>query len=307
MAEIEQEFAATDTDADLLTGALSDASVDDTQSPEAAAEAQGQPRDEHGRFAPRAQNEPPEQPPQAQQTEQGQPQAPAEAAHIPPGRLREEAEARRAAEARAERLEQQMMQLMARLSQPQAPAQPQQPEQAPDFYLNPEEAVSYTFKKQLDPVLDQFQRTLDYNSRLAANAVYTEQVVSEAEKAFMAAVHNRTVDPADYERVVGAPNRYEAAVQWHRRQTVLSEVGTDPNAWFEKKLEERMNDPAFLAKAIERVKNGGGQPAAGAVPARNVVQLPPSLNKATGSAASAGDADFDMSDAGLLRDALRRK
>jgi hypothetical protein len=84
---------------------------------------------------------------------------------------------------------------------------------------------------------------------------------------------------------------------WHREQKVKAEVGHDPNAWLEKKLEERLNDPAFLQKAIERSK-GASQQSDG----RPRVDLPPSLNGASRSNASLKSSNDEVSDEDLFKE-----
>lgn len=95
----------------------------------------------------------------------------------------------------------------------------------------------------------------------------------------------------------------ETLMQWHREEKTKREVGNDPNAWLEKKLEERLADPAFLAKAIEKARG-----VASAVPAngRPSVQLPPSLSSLTRADDTQTSADdSDLSDAALFKQALR--
>jgi hypothetical protein len=85
-------------------------------------------------------------------------------------------------------------------------------------------------------------------------------------------------------------------VNWYKREQTLKEVGSDPNAYVQKKLEEALNDPQFLAKALEKARG-----AASAQPTQ--VKLPPSLNKA---ASARTDGDNDTSDQGMYRHAIGR-
>src|SRR5690606_4437628 len=91
-------------------------------------ETQERPRDEQGRFAPKAQEEPVQQPvnpePEQQPTEPKQP-------GIPPYRLKEEADARRAAEERASRIEREMAELRQQITQSTKKAEPEQPAPEP--------------------------------------------------------------------------------------------------------------------------------------------------------------------------------
>jgi hypothetical protein len=64
--------------------------------------------------------------------------------------------------------------------------------------------------------------------------VYGADKVKEAEEAFVQAVQSRTLEVADYHKVVNSPNRYAAAVEWHKRQTALKEIGDDPASYKER-------------------------------------------------------------------------
>lgn len=88
-------------------------------------------------------------------------------------------------------------------------------------------------------------------------------------------------------------------LKWHQDRTVRAEVGDDPNAYFDKRLEAFLTDPANQAKVLERIR-GGVQPAAnGKAPP---VNLPPSLTRVASAAANSAD-DDDISDDGLWRHA----
>lgn len=271
------------------------AAQDDVNTPQPETEP-GQPRDEGGRFAPKSQddpNTPPVEPAPQQNAD------PAGNVGVPPGRLREESEARRRAEAEKAELQSQLMQMQQQIAalsrQPVQPQAPQQPQEAPDWYTDPEAAMQHA----VSPHLQQFQQMLDYNARLAANAVYKAEVVADAEKAFLDALNTGKVDRADYERVLSAPNRYEAAVQWHKRQSLLSEVGDDPQAYRQRILDEALKDPAFIARVAEAARQPGTPQAQ--APGAPVVRLPPSLNSQTAVASGRSGADGDVSDAELFR------
>lgn len=209
---------------------------------------------------------------------------------IPPWRLREEAERARAAEDKARALEARLQEIQTHL---------QQSQKAPDFFENPDQATQRLIMQTVGPYAEAMRRDMMHLSRMVAGAVHGATKVDEAEAAFMDAREKQTLDPADYERVVGAPNRYDAVVQWHKRQSVLSSVGDDPAAWFEKQLEARMADPAFQAKLLEKVRtDAAGKP--------SVVKIPPSLSKATAAAPAGGAQDGDMSDASLFAFATKR-
>ncbi len=211
-------------------------------------------------------------------------------ATIPSWRLREEAEARRQAENRAAQMEARLTQITEHLRQQQ---------KKPDFFENPDQATQEIINRQLQPYIEESRRTSMYLGKMLAEQAHGADKVTSAEQAFLAARADMSLDPADYERVVQSPNRYDAVVQWHKRQSVLSSVGDDPSAWFEKQLEARMADPQFQAKMLEKVRSGAaGRP--------SVTQLPPSLSKSTAIAPSGGDPLGDMSDASLFAQAMKR-
>src|SRR5262245_13577511 len=236
----------------------------------------------------------PEQPPPAPPPEPLQPPPAAEAA-IPSWRLREEAEARRLAEDRARQLEDRLNQVAAHL---------QQSQKAPDFFENPDAATQAAVMRALQPFAQEYQRAQEsqrqermYNGRLIAETVHGADKVSAAEQAFLNARDKESLDPADYERVVASPNRYDAVVKWHQRQSVFESVGTDPQAWLEQQLEARMNDPQFQAKVLERARTGAAK-------SPSAVNLPPSLSRVP-SAQGNSDRSGDMSDQSLFNFAFR--
>lgn len=208
---------------------------------------------------------------------------------IPPWRLREEAEARRLAEDRARALE-------ARLNEVAAHIQQQQKQ--PDFFENPDQATQTLIMRTLQPYAEETRRNLMYIGKMVASSMHGADKVDAAEQAFLQARSSESLDPMDYERVVQSPNRYDAVVQWHKRQTTLSAVGDDPNAWFEKQLEAKLADPQFQAKFLERVReDAAGRPSA--------TKLPPSLSRSTAAANNAAPTG-DMSDQSLFAFASKR-
>lgn len=277
MAEDEKE---------LFDSAFQDEVIDTPEKVEAP-EA-GQPRDEQGRFAAKAQ-EPVEEdiPQQAQQSETEQKLEKG----IPSFRLKEEADARRAAEERALAAERRMSDLERRIEEMGRKPEPEKP--TPEIWDDPRAFV----QAELNPIQTQLQTAIQQLAKETAIVRHTEAVVTEAEQAFMRAMQDRTLDPADFNRVVSSQNRYSAAVEWYKRSQTLQKVGNDPDAWLEAEMERRLADPEYQAKVMERIRGTAQQQ-------RPVTQLPPSLNKTT-RAGTHPDGE-DESDAGLLKSALRR-
>ena len=216
-------------------------------------------------------------PPPVVAPQQPQQAAPQGEGAIPSWRLREEAEGRRLAEQRAAMLEGRLNEIAAHLRQNQKP---------PDFFADPDAATQGLILRTLQPYAEETRKTLMHMGRMVASAVHGIDKVDAAEQAFLDARARETLDPADYERVVQSPNRYDAVVQWHQRHNVLASVGNDPNAWFEKQLEARMADPQFQAKMMEKVRSG-------AATRPSETRLPPSLSGSTaavGNSSGPGDA-----------------
>jgi hypothetical protein len=283
----DQEINTPVNDADLLADAFS------TEAPAAevvqpaietpAPVTTERPRDDAGRFAPKE---------QAAATEgQDVHEKEANDAHVPSWRLREVSEARRAAEKLAEEASRELRELRAQVQSFQRQQQqPTQPQQDPDWFDDPRGATLHAVAPLQEMVLSAKMRA----DRLEAAFEFSKEEVSEAEKAFNEAAATGAIDPNEHRRINSSPNPFAAAIDWHRRNRVLSEVGTDPNAWLEKKLEERMNDPAFLQQALDRARGVASQPAQGGSP---VTRLPPSLNRASGSSGRTdqpGNSDADL-------------
>lgn len=211
-------------------------------------------------------------------------------AQIPSWRLREEAEGRRQAEDRARQLEARLNEIAAHM---------QQNQKQPDFFENPDAATQALIMRTLQPYADQTRRELMFLGKMVASTKHGEDKVNEAEQAFLKARSEETLDNADYERVVTAANRYDEVVKWHKRQSVLSSVGDDPAAWFEKQLEARLADPKFQAQLMEKVRGD----AAGRPP---ITKLPPSLSRSTAAKANTEAVEGDLSDQSLFAFATKR-
>jgi len=130
-----------------------------------------------------------------------------------------------------EALQRQVSELLQRI-----PAPAREKPQAPDFFENPDAATDYRVDQRITPQFEQMNQVLMANAKLVAGIKFTDEKVDEAEQAFIAAIQSKQIDPADYHKVVGAPNRYAAAVQWHQRYLAQKEIGDDPAA-FRAKLE----------------------------------------------------------------------
>lgn len=257
---------------------------------------------------------PPEEPPKPPPEPPAEPVAPPEPpsppppaaaeppeAGVPSWRLREEAEARRLAEDRARQLQDRLSQIETHLRQQASQAKPS------DFFENPDAATQAAVMRILQPFVVEFERRAEDTRRgqmamgkMVAETVHGADSVAAAEQAFLEAKDRETLDVADYERVVGATNRYDAVVQWHRRQSMYNTVGNDPEAWYQQRLQKDLENPEFQAKVIERARTG-------AATRPSATKLPPSLSKATAAAGNSGESIGDMSDRSLFDYAMNSK
>jgi hypothetical protein len=258
--------------------------------PEAIVE-QEQPRDEAGRFAALSQIE------QLAEVAAEKPPAPPpvddNAAMIPSFRLKQEADARRQLETdlaneRAERAA--LRQRLEALERPTPKAEPVKVEK-PDPLLDPEGYEKYLETK--------FEEKLLNNHRESSLAQAHRTYKTEFEEAYAAA--QKVVDPALRARMQNSRDPGETLIEWHREQKVRAEVGNDPNAFFEKRFEAYLADPANQAKVLERIR-GAAQQQPGATRQASATSLPPSLTRATTATTVTAD-DDDISDEGLWRSA----
>lgn len=293
------------SDADLYNSATADEPTDqpepeaqpETAAPEHKADATGRLHAADGKFAPKT---PAEAAPTQQQPEQTQ-SKPDQDAHVPSWRLREEREAREAAERRAQEREvhwqRQIAELQARL--PKAEPQP-----APDVFDNPDAFLQHGVRQAVDPVKQELAKLTEFYSQRDAVREHGAEAVKSAFHALdQAAVAGDPEAKAVVARVKQSMDPFGDMVAWHKKQTVISQVGNDPNAWFEKQLEDRLKDQAFQGQVLERIRgSAGASPTNGAAPK---VQLPPSLNRVAAAARVTGDDEGDLSDASLYRHATR--
>ena len=140
---------------------------------------------------------------------------------------------------------------MAQLVEAVKPKQEAAPK--PDWFENPEIATQHAVNSTVSPQFEQINQQLLAIARDNAETRFTPETVNEAEQAFISAMQSQKLDPADYQRVVSSPNRYAAAVQWHKRQQAQAEIGDDPAA-YKTKLEAEIREKVLA-------EMNGGQPA----------------------------------------------
>jgi hypothetical protein len=255
-----------------------------TEAPEPEAK-EGRERDELGRFASKQESQPEEAVEAAPEPTDPQPER---ADHrIPLTELLNEREKRQAEARRAQQLEQELQTLRQQM-QP-----PRQQEPIPDQFQSPEQYNAWVMAQgqQVQQTMEQrlWQQEANFSLRLARAA--------HGPELFEAAYNATLANPNLARQVANSPDPGEVMVALYKREQVLAQVGDNPETYVQQKLEEALNDPKFLAKALEKARS-----AASTQPAQ--VKLPPSLNKAT-SAGRAADTS-DMSDGALYHHATGR-
>lgn len=284
-------------DKELFDSALTDepieqAAVDETA--EAQPVDDGQPRDEHGRFAPKAEQAT-EAPVQAQPEPQGKDEA-----YVPSWRLREMREEREAVERRFQETQAQWQRQMAEL---QAKLPKEEPKPAPDVFENPNGFLEHGVRQAVDPIKSEIGQLREFYSRKEAIREHGQEKVTAAYNAIAEGMQKRDPEVAAiYQRAMSSMDPFGEIVNWHQQKTVFSQIGSDPNAWFEKELEKRLADPQFAAAQMQKIQSqvrGAPTQQQG-----SIVKLPPSIGKVPSSHSSSDDVN-DMSDAGLFAHATR--
>lgn len=237
-----------------------------------------------------------EQPSEPEPPKPQEPPAPEPA--VPAGRLREEADARRAAERERDDLRR-------RLDEHYARQQPKtEPPKRSDLFEAPSAFVQEEVKPLLDPVQQQIGAIREHYSLQNALARHGDDKVSAARKALESAMGARDSDAwATYNRAMASIDPYGEIMRWHTGKEVISTVGTDLNAYRQKLLDEAIKDPEFQKRVFEAAR---GQAASnGSAVNRPVVPKLPSIGK-VGAAAPSTD-DDNMSDEELFHAATRRR
>jgi len=278
-------------DKELFDSALTDEPVDTVTAevPEQDQQVDGQARDEHGRFAAKQQIEP-----EAAATTEPQGK---DEAHVPSWRLREEREAREAADRRFNEAQaqwqRQLQELQSRLPKTEEP-------KAPDVFEDPNRFLEHGVRQAVDPIKSEIGQLREFYSRREAVREHGQEKVKAAYDAVANGMQSR--DPevmAIYQRAMQSMDPFGEIVSWHQQKTVFNQIGNDPNAWFEKELEKRLADPQFASAQLQKIQSGVRQQ-----PSGNTIKLPPSIGKVPSSQSASDDAG-DMRDGSLFAHALR--
>jgi len=293
----DEELLSVD-DKDVFAAALSDTPPAEPEQPSEEPKPEGdRPRDEQGRFIPKAADaETPQPAPQAEQPQAAElagEKPPAEDA-IPSWRLREvsqarreEAQARQAAEERSRVLEAQLRHLM------QQQARQQQPPELPDFIEQPQafaQAIQESARQEIERFRAEMEQREIHRSLQRADQTHGEEF-REAYIAFN--------DPALrgdvrlLEQVRNAYDQGEAILAWHRQQKALREIGPDPKAYRQKLKAELLADPEFRREYGETLRSQ-------ATTRPSSVTSLPNLARAPGSAGRSANDEWPTTDAGIF-------
>jgi len=238
------------------------------------------PRDEQGRFAPKQEVE-------AKTEAEPAAKVPAEQskdeAHVPSWRLKEIREERDA-------LRQQLAEF-----QRQIATQRPQPAPKPDLFEKPDEFVAQGVEAAVNPIKAEIEGIREFFSRERAVDKYGEEKVAEAFTALDRAA--KSGDPLarmTVQAVKQSMHPFGDIVQWHLK----NEISTNPDAVFQRMLEERLKDEKFKGELTSKLN-----PASAEKP-KPVFQVPPSLSRAAAEQATLQE-DGNIDSESLFRYALR--
>jgi hypothetical protein len=290
MADNDQEVlskALIENEKDLLENSFKDEPVKEQPEKEPEPKAAEPTRDETGKFAtketkadkPIVEGEPK---PDAAKVETDDKDG-----HVPSWRLREVADARRAAETERDTLRSQLAQLNGRLQSLERPKDEPKQEDI-DPLLDPQ-----GFAKRIESTFNARLTEERLNNNLALAHVRHGDKFEKAYNALLttAQAGNRQIVP----QITSQANPGEAIVRWYSDQETLKEVGSDPAKYKQTLLDEALKNPEFLAKAIEAAKVSAGQPKQ-----NTITRLPPSLSRTTGSSSNDDAGDGEISVEALL-------
>ena len=204
--------------------------------------------------APQATPEPESEPEKAPQRSESE-------AYVPSWRLREVAEEKRRAEEEKRRYEQELAELRAWKEQIERERQEAQ-KQAPDIFEDPDAFLQHKAQELLDPVQkaaqvaeERARAVAEYWSRQYAIKEFGQETVDKAFAALQQAIASGELNrDVVLKQLREAADPFGDIVRWHRKYEFEREVGSDPQAWLQKQKEALLNDPEFLAKAVEAAR-----------------------------------------------------
>lgn len=228
--------------------------------------------------------------PEAREPEAKEPEAPHS---VPLNALLEERERRQAVQRQFEEIQAQQRQREAWEAEQQRLAQEAQ--QAPDLFEQPEyyqQSIPQLQQQvsQLTAELQQAQRVAYFQNAQAKGDMGLKFAQMQDPETFDKAwqmLEKKTMQDGDgswrqhlLQTAMQGGDPGAELISLYKNASVQERVGNDPDAFFEKTLEEKLSDEAFMQKLVEKIQGQGAAPAASG---RSEVRLPQSINKAGGA------------------------
>jgi hypothetical protein len=241
---------------------------------------------------------------------------------VPAGRLREEAEGKRAAIAERDALKAQLdaekaerlalnakvdaLLALQKAHAPQPTPQPEKPK-APDLFEDPNafaEHINRGVQERFDAFMKQ-QRDQQVNASIESARTRHGQAFEDAFGALKGLDYKNPENVQLVRRMEASPNPGDAIVSWHKRNVAAREVGDDLDAYKARIAEDTrkalMADPEFRKELLGSLRGDAmigdqGRP-------RTVTRLPQSLTRAAGGNSRGNDTDIDGSDAAIAASA----
>jgi hypothetical protein len=227
---------------------------------------------------------------------------PQERSRLPSDRLRTERDRRRQIETELANARARIAAYEVSQQQQRSPPPPREEPQKPDIFLDPEGWAA----NQRAEIFQEI-RAQHVNATLSAAHEEHGRDFEAAYRALTSLNPQDAMARAVVQRIWNAPNPGSALMRWHSQQRTINEIGDDPEAWFERKFQERMSDPDARRQALSNLRNeamrgDGGRP-------RTATRLPRSLNSASGGGGrgrrEADPSLYDDSDTSVFEYAMR--
>lgn len=252
---------------DILSTPVKAPEAETPETPEAE-QPSGPVRDEHGRFAPKGDEE-------AEQIEQPEAEQGAEPEHNAPiGAVMAERRKAQAAQAERDNLAQQLAEMRGQMSvlmqQRQQPEKPkEEPKPRPQLWDDPDQWGETLIGERLSPIQEQLAEMTFRTSRAEAIAEFGRDTVTAAQEAVKAAVQAGQLNgEAVKAQLSKSRDPVGDVVRWHQSSPAVQETS------LRTKLEAEI-----LAKYGIDPAQQQGQPVNPAIPAKPLVKMPPSLNR----------------------------
>ena len=195
---------------------------------------------------------------------------------IPPHKLREEADKRRALETQLAEKGSQFDAVSAQVQQLQQMFLAQQQKQAPQADAEEQPYLDPDTQTALSGVVNHFQEQLT-NQNVRQSMAMAKRTYGEEYDA-AAKYINEHGTPQDAQRLRGLADPGEEIVKFYRSNRVLTETNGDLDAFRQRTLDDALTDPAFLEKALAAARGAASTTGTDGAP---VINLAPSVNRGT--------------------------